>query len=66
MSAMDRIQAARKVVMWDAPAGLPAAHSFLGHFVHVLPNHFQNPSLFEMIVMKSSEKLQGQLYVLEM
>lgn len=49
--------------MGDAPAGLPATQSFTRHVGHLLPDNFENLSLFNMgmhmTVMKFSNILRN-------
>lgn len=69
MSLMDGIQATRKRVMCNVPAGLPATHSFPEHVVHFLSSGFKELSLFGMgrhvTVVKWSEAWWAQLYGLD-
>lgn len=58
ISATDRIQARRKRLMGDAPAGLPATQSFPRHIMHFRSSSFKKLPLFDI----GSVKLLGLLY----
>lgn len=48
VSAMDRIEARRKRVMWDAPVGLSAMESFPRYIVHCVSNRVKVQDVLEM------------------